>query len=90
MKKMKCLFDCLEVAYLGHVILATGVTMDDQKVRAVVDWPVPRSVRVVHAFLGLASYYHRFIRDYDTIAMLLTALLRKDGFRSSAEAFWAL
>jgi hypothetical protein len=47
-------------------------------------------VRVVRAFLGLAGYYHRFIRDYDTIAMLLTALLRKDGFRSSAEAFWAL
>jgi hypothetical protein len=40
--KKKCSFGCSEVAYLSHVISAAGEAMDDQKVRSVVDWPVPR------------------------------------------------
>jgi hypothetical protein len=66
------------VAYLGHVISAEGVTMDRQKVQAVLDWSVPRSVR---AFLGLAGYYRRFIREYGTIVAPLTKLLQKEAFR---------
>jgi hypothetical protein len=92
-KKKKCSFGCSEVAYLGHAISAAGVAMDNQKVWVVVERPVPRSVHAVRAFLGLAGYYRRFIRDYDAIVTPLTALLRKDGFRWSAEvedAFWAL
>jgi hypothetical protein len=54
--------------------------MDEQKVRVVIDWPVPRSVHVVLSFLGLVGYYHHFIRDYGAIAMPLTKLLRKGGF----------
>jgi hypothetical protein len=90
--KKKCSFRCSEEAYLGRVISAAGVAMDDQKVRAV-EWPVPRLVHAVCAFLGLAGYYRWFIWDYGAIATSLTALLRKDGFRWSAEAedaFWDL
>jgi hypothetical protein len=57
MKKKKCSFGCSEVAYLGHVISAVGVAMDDQKVWAVVEWLVPRSVRAVCAFPGFVGYY---------------------------------
>jgi len=74
------------VAYLGHVISAEGVAMDQQKVQAVLDWPPPKSPRAVRGFLGLAVYYHRFIHDFGTIAALLTALLKKEGFRWSEEA----
>jgi hypothetical protein len=81
MKKSKCAFGCSDIAYLSHVISTTGVAMDDQKVRVVVDWPVPRSVRAVHTFLGLIGYYRCFIKNYGANATPLIALLRKDGFR---------
>ena len=60
--------------------------MDEQKVRTVLDWPLPRSARAVRAFLGLAGYYRRFIRDYGSIAAPLTRLLRKEGFQWCQEA----
>jgi hypothetical protein len=78
--KKKCSFGCSEVAYLGHVISAASVAIDDQKVRAVVDWPLPRSVCVVHAFLGLTGYYRCFIWNYSAIATPLTTLLHKYDF----------
>jgi hypothetical protein len=82
-KKSKCAFGMRSVAYLGHVISEAGVAMDKQKGQAVLEWPMPRSVRV---FLGLTGYYRRFIRDYDVIADPLTRLLRKEGFKWSPEA----
>jgi hypothetical protein len=54
-KRSKCEFGARSVAYLGHVVSADDVTMDQQKVQAVVDWPVLRSVRALCSFLGLAG-----------------------------------
>jgi hypothetical protein len=90
MKRSMCSFGCIKVSYLGHVISAVGVSMDLRKVRAMLDWPVSESVRAVRAFLGLAGYYHRFIRDYGRIAAPLTKLTRKGGFcwdEAAGEAF---
>jgi len=60
--------------------------MDLAKVQAIHDWPVPHSVRAVHGFLGLAGYYRKFVHNYGTVAALLTALLKKDGFSWTAAA----
>jgi hypothetical protein len=57
--------------------------MDDQKIKAVLNWSVPQSVR---AFLGLVGYYHRFIHAYGTIGAPLSKLLHKEGFKWCAEA----
>jgi hypothetical protein len=90
-KRSKCSPGEHSVAYLGHVISANGVAMDEQKIWVVLDWPLPRSICVIRAFLGLARYYRRFIKNYDAIATPLTALLKKDAFKWSAEeAFTAL
>jgi hypothetical protein len=93
LKRSKCSFGEESMAYLGHVISAEGVAMDNDKVLAVVDWPAPRTVRAVRGFLGLAGYYRKFIKGFGTIAAPLTALLKKDGFLwtdQAATAFEAL
>lgn len=78
-KQSKFSFGSFSVAYLGHVILAEGVAMDSSKVDAISSWPAPQSPRGLHGFLRMAGYYHKFIKDFGTIAAPLTALL-KEGF----------
>jgi hypothetical protein len=74
------------VAYLGHVTSTDDVAMDGENVQVVLSWPPPTTVRAVHAFLGLAGYYQRFIKDYGVTAAPLMQLLHKDSFHWSAEA----
>jgi hypothetical protein len=63
-KRSKCEFGARTVTCLSHVISEAGVAMDAAKVQAMLRWPRPRSVRDVRGFLGLASYYRRFIKNY--------------------------
>jgi transposase InsO family protein len=79
-KKSKCDFSVSSISYLAHIISVDGVAMDPEKVRAVTEWPQPRSARAIRGFLGLAGYYRKFIKNFGTIAAPLTALLKKVGF----------
>ena len=74
----KCSFDKMEVEYLGMFVNRDGIHMDDSKVKAIMDWPMPTMVRGVRSFLGLANFYHRFIKDYATLAKPLMDLTQKD------------
>ncbi|KAA0045650.1 DNA/RNA polymerases superfamily protein [Cucumis melo var. makuwa] len=78
-KFSKCEFWLEQVVFLGHVVLAKGVSVDPQKVEAVVNWERPTSAKEVHSFLGLAGYYRRFIEDFSRLALPLTALTRKNA-----------
>ncbi|GBG80478.1 hypothetical protein CBR_g30940 [Chara braunii] len=74
----KCQFFLTTIFFLGHVVTDKGLQPEPQKVAAVRDAPVPTTITQVRAFLGLVSYYRRFIKGFTAIAGPLTNLLRKD------------
>lgn len=78
MKRSKCAFATSSVAYLGHVIFASSIAMDSDKVVAMVSWPQPASAHGLCSFLGLVGYYQCLIMDFGTLAAPLTQLLRKE------------
>ncbi|MGL5200451.1 MAG: RNase H-like domain-containing protein, partial [Aeromonas veronii] len=78
-KLEKCEFHQTSTAFLGYIISAEGVAMDDQKVQAVVNWPIPTTIKELQRFLGFANFYRRFIRNFSLVATPLTSMLRKGG-----------
>jgi hypothetical protein len=67
----------MEVDFLGHRITQEGLKMDNHKVKAILDWELPKSVLALKSFLGPASYYRKFIKNFAKIATPLTNLLKK-------------
>ena len=76
-KQNKCEFFRQKVLFLGHVVSASGVEMDRDKVKAVTNWPIPKDAHDVRSFLGLAGYYRRFVRDFSKIAAPLSDLIKQ-------------
>ena len=77
LKASKCQWFKRSVKYLGHVVSARGIECDPDKIQAVKDWPVPRSVTQVRQFLGFAAYYRKFISHFSETAQPLTNLTKK-------------
>lgn len=77
LKPSKCDFAQPQVTFLGHVVSNTGLKPDPKNIDKVLHWPVPENPTEVRAFLGLCSYYRRFIHQFSKISQPLHALTQK-------------
>lgn len=78
LKPKKCAMFKEEVSYLGHVVSKHGIKCDPAKLDTIKTWPTPESVADVRSFLGLASYYRKYIENFSTISFPLTQLTKKN------------
>lgn len=66
-----------EVQYLGHTLTKDGLKPNDDKIKVVLDYPIPQTQTEIKRFLGFIGYYRRFIKDFSRITQPLTACLKK-------------
>jgi Reverse transcriptase (RNA-dependent DNA polymerase) len=77
LKPGKCLFEKRSMEFLGVILGKGTIQMDPTKLKGVADWPTPRSVRDVRAFLGFTGFYRYFVPNYSQIARPLIELTKK-------------
>eukprot|EP00253_Pinus_taeda_P029921 PITA_29921 len=73
-KLSKCSFFQERIHYLGHIISGEGISVDPEKVKAIMDWPIPKNAHEIRSFMGLAGYYRRFVEGFSKIAKPITTL----------------
>jgi len=74
---VKCHFARKEVLYLGHVVTPNGIKPNPAKISVVKEFPIPKNLKELRNFLGLANYYRKFVKDFAKIANPLHELTRK-------------
>ena len=77
LKPKKCFLFQKKVLYLGHIVSADGIATNPEKIESVKHCPIPVNVKQVRSFLGLCSYYRRFIKDFAKVADPLHRLTEK-------------
>ena len=75
----KCTFGVDKLVFLGFVVSFKGVHVDESKIEAIKTWPQPTNLQQVCSFLGLAGFYHHFVKDFSSIATPLHALSKKNA-----------
>jgi len=85
-KESKCEFGMTEVLYLGHIIGAQGLQVQREKIHAILDWPIPKTLTELKGFLGICNYYMRFVKGFSQLCAPLIDLTKKGAFKWSNEA----
>jgi hypothetical protein len=74
----KCTFCTDKLVFLGFVVSKRGIEVDEEKVKAIQEWPTPTTISQVWSFHGLASFYRWFVRDFSSLASPLTEVIKKN------------
>lgn len=77
-KLAKCEFERQEVKFLGHIVGKSGVKVDPAKTAVINEWSQPKNVQAVRSFVGLATYFRKFINNFSQMVAALTRLTKKD------------
>jgi hypothetical protein len=85
-KPSKCFFGVKEVEYLGHIVSHEGVKVDPNKIKAMMDTSISKTLKNLRAFLGLTGYYRKFVWLYGRIETPLMTLTKKVSFSWNLEA----
>ena len=75
----KCTFCTDKLVFLGFVVSAQGIQVDEEKVCTIQEWPSPTSVGNVRSFHGLVSFYQRYMKDFSSIVAPLTKVIKKNA-----------
>jgi hypothetical protein len=79
-------FGVKEVDYLGHIVSHEGVKVDPNNINAMMDWPIPKTLKNLRGFFCLTCYYRKFVRHFGRITSPLMTLSKKDAFSWTPEA----
>ena len=77
-KLEKCKWKIKEVGFLGVIIGPDGIKIEEEKMKGVLEWPIPKYVKDVQKFLGLANYYRQFIEGFASVVRPLHDMVKKD------------
>ena len=80
-KLSKCEFSLTKLLYIGHVIGQDGVMVDMEKIRAILEWPRTKSLIELRGFIGICTYYRKFVKGFSQLTSPLTDLTKKDAFQ---------
>ena len=67
-----------KIQYLGHIISKEGIFVDPDRIKAIIDWPVPKDITGIRSLMGIMNYYHRFIEGFSIIAYPMNSLQKKE------------
>ena len=84
LKPSKCEFFKEQIQFLGHIVSKEGISTCPEKVHAVQEWPMPKTINDLRSFLGFVGYYRKFIKGFSQIAKPLNSLL--EGYVNNKRA----